>query len=351
MFKKVPNNILILLIVLFMSVFIVSIIILKNNNSTGESNTPYGPGNNVPKSNPFGVSIDHRMTLDTRIKVAKELGVKYYRTSIVTVGASYYEPFDIKKVRDSGFQVELGIRNRSSYSGDLRDFANNPDVYPADMNVFRTTIAKAIDDIRPYILIIGNEAGVPDHFSGTPEQYEQMLKVGCEVSRSKNVPCASDGLLSGSVVFLTYYNYLETNQTDKAKSYRERAFESWQKKYSDDEIEQRINKLKSWISAYKNAAPDYVNMHWYVSDAQALEESVRYMEQAVGKPVISNETGQRNEDAAKLTSIMQKYVDLNIPFVTWYSSTAGAAQPTALQTSDGTLTNLGAAFKDFISKL
>ena len=95
---------------------------------------------------------------------------------------------------------------------------------------------------------------------------------------------------------------------------------------------------------------DFVNFHWRsqsAADSQGLGEVIAYLKRATGKPVITNEMGQFDQDPATLTSILQTCQQNNCPFVIWYSDCEGSTTY-PLNYSDATLTNTGYAYKNYI---
>src|SRR2546428_7121963 len=72
--------------------------------------------------------------------------------------------------------------------------------------------------------------------------------------------------------------------------------------------------------SFKSAGADYLNFHWYIPDAQALQESVDYLKEVSGLPVVTNELGQRDTNPSVTTGLMDMIVRVKIPIVIWFSS-------------------------------
>ncbi len=319
--------------------------------------------------NPFGVSVDHRIPIATRLSVAKNLGVPYYRNTAVIAGDGVTYAVEPKPIIDAGFQVVLNVRNFDSFNPQSlqKGSINEVEVFPKDLNKYKSAVAKAIDEIKPALIVVGNEAATTQHTSMTAQQYQQMLNAACEVSHSKNVPCATDGTLSGTVnIYTYYYYYYLQNNPQKAESFKQGGFEQFQMNLTADKIKERLEtnqkglaqgSFLSWMDVYKNSAADYINIHWYSkpnavpqANAEAFTEAAQVFQTVTGKPVITNETGLRDLNTQTLTDRMQKALDLKMPFFIYYSSGAGPAGPKALQDGNGSLNALGEAFKTFLQQ-
>ena len=95
-----------------------------------------------------------------------------------------------------------------------------------------------------------------------------------------------------------------------------------------------------------------MNFHWYIADTNALAEAVSYLRTASGLPVMTNEVGQQaNTDPTQVTSVMQKIVNLGLPYALWFSMDTNPPNGArALNETDGTLRPNGEAFAEFIKK-
>jgi hypothetical protein len=309
------------------------------------------PARLLSPANPFGASFNHRISLEKRLAMAKELGLAYYRSTAQIVGDQDHYDDDPEAINWAGFKIALNVRNFDSVPDSARrtGFSSRPESFPTNLNAWAKGVAAAIDRCHPAVIVVGNEASLPDKFSGTPQQYETMLRTACAVAREKRVPCASDGMLSGAAVLYVFQHLVEQGQGEKAKEFREQAFQAWQKPFTRENIRERVDRnIRAFVRAYSNAQPDYVNIHWYVADPRALRTAVEVFRAATGRPVIINETNPRSDDPEKTVALMKAEVDLGIPYVIWYSNDAGAAKPRALNNPDGSWRPAGEAFKGFI---
>jgi hypothetical protein len=103
---------------------------------------------------------------------------------------------------------------------------------------------------------------------------------------------------------------------------------------------------RALLKDYAGTGADYLNFHWYVPDADALGEAVAYLRTASSLPVMSNEIGQQSDNADTAPLLLQKALDLGLPYVIWYSVDSPRAH--ALTNADGSLRPAGDAFKAFM---
>jgi hypothetical protein len=295
-------------------------------------------------SNPFGVSIDQRLSFETRMRAARSLGVRYYRATVSIVRGTPVpqRANDPAAIAGRGFRLALNVR--------AYDDGSAPEDPPMSLAEWRVGVASTLDRYHPALLVVSNEENIADQFTGTPEQYEAMLRVACEEAHRRQTPCANGGMLSGSVVLYVYQRYRDQGDTAKAASFRSRAFEDWQKRLTAQQIEVRARRAGTFVEAYRRAAPDYANIHWYVDDTLALRQAVETFRAVIRRPVISNEMGQRNNDPAITRARLETATELGLTFVVWYSSDAGPASPRSLVRSDGSLRPTGQAFRDFVQE-
>ena len=297
-----------------------------------------------PPQGPFGLFLSPQVfDIEDRVRIAQELGAYYFRTYPVLLPSWNGECSECQIVQDAGLHFVLTIRNTPSI-----DEAASP---VADLDGFKRTVGEILDLYKPALVVLENEENTPSYFTGTPEQYVSELAALCEVAHSRDIPCANGGLLSGSVTWMVYFHYLDTGQTAEAKSFEERGLEPFQQKRLEtpggDQDGRKVADLTMrFLTQYKGAGADYLNIHWYVSDNQALEESVDYLSGLAGLPIVTNEIGQRNLEPSVTTALMNMVLQLRLPFAVWFSSDGRLSQ--ALVDPDGSIRPTGEAFQSFI---
>jgi hypothetical protein len=293
-------------------------------------------------ANPFGTTMSRTFPLEVRLRIAEEIGVAYYRTSAYFTddGIGYID--DVAAIREAGFLVAMNVRNYGGTPlGDLEEV-------PSDLREYQRRVKKVVEAHKPAIIIVSNEENLVKHFPGTPEQYGEILAAACDAAHELQIPCATGGMLAGSVNLLVYQHYLDTGRPEEAQAYRQRAFEPWQQD-DDAAIRSKTRRLKEFVDVYRQVQPDYVNLHWYMDDPQAFSEAIAYFQEATGRPVITNEFGQRRIDPDVTVGLMQTIVDLQIPIAIFYNNDSGPGGPRALINGDGSLRPTGQAARDFIA--
>jgi hypothetical protein len=298
------------------------------------------------EKDPFGAFFNVRfLDVEQRIRLARELGVRYLRSWSALVPAWNGTCSECEPVHAAGLQFVLTIRN----SPDERT-ASSP---VSDLGSFKRAVGEILDQYRPAVAVVENEENTPQYFSGSAQDYATELGAVCEVAHSKHIPCTNGGLLMASVTWVVYFHYLDSGQTALAQSYAKRGLQSFQQQRlagpGGEQNGRQVAALTTgFLKRYKGAGADYLNIHWYGSDAQALQETVAYMKDLSGLPVITNEIGQRNLDPEVTTGLMSMVVRLRLPIAVWFSSDAILAK--ALNNQDGSLRPTGEAFRSFIQQ-
>jgi hypothetical protein len=317
------------------------------------SNTPTQPvqsssGGGKPSKgvkNPFGVFLSPRLfDIDTRVQIAKQLGVRYFRGSTADVLVWDGQCSECAAVHNAGLQFVLTIRNASSEQGTSQPVTDVP--------AFQKTVGEILDLYKPALVAVENEEDIPRYFSGTAEQYFTELKAACEVAHEKKIKCTNGGITYTGATWLTYESYVDSGQTQAAQSFAQRGLDPSQRPKTlspqgQPIIQQVVDHEMSLVSRYKAAGVDYMNIHWYLADAQAFQETVQHMSQLTGLTVVTNEIGQQREpDANVVTGLLGAVETLKMPIAVWFSSDIGFAR--ALNDTNGSLRPNGDAFASFV---
>jgi hypothetical protein len=313
---------------------------------------PQQPTPRLNGENPFGVTVDPRWPLDVRIRVARTVGARYFRTEEAYVKSWDQNPVceSCQAALDAGLEVTWTVRNTTKPEIVRPPDASTP---PEDIEEYKRVIREVMDKYPIALLVVENEVTVPNHFTGTPRDYETMLRAACEVAHERDVPCATDGMIFTLAKRYTHY-YLScvAGDQDRAEAFRQNV--GGLEEGLQCQAGGRPGRIAEWIDAYKSAQPDYVNIHWYaepgsdpVGDAEAFAEAAEVFETLTGRPVITNEIGQRDENPEITTQLMRKVVEIGMPFCIWYSTESGAR---VLAGRDGNLRPNGEAFKSFIEE-
>jgi hypothetical protein len=311
-----------------------------------------GPTVKPSKSNPFGLVGTRTIDLGVQLEVSKHLGMRYFRTLAAVIGSDVSFAQDTKAIHDAGLEIVLDVRNFPVDPFPLTGGLPTEE-FPTDMAAYKAGIAKAIVQAKPVLITIGNESNLPTSFSGTPQDYQQMLQAGCEVAHEHGIKCATDGMLSSSTQLTTYYYYaFVKNDPQTADQFMRDAFDSRLAAIPPEMIRQRVEQyFAPFMDAYKAAQPDFVNFHWYSQpgsdpavNAGAFALTVKAFSAWVGVPAITNETGVRDDNAEMVTCRMAEAVELKMKYVIFYNSDAGLAGPRALMEASGALRPQGSAF-------
>ena len=286
-------------------------------------------------------------TSQVKAQTAVKLGAKYYRPISIFVERWQGSCEECDAAVQAGLKLVLTVRNNGG--------AGQPTSPPSDLNAFKQTLSQIVDKYRPEVLVIENEENSAALFyNGTTQQYLQELKAGCEVAHQKGIKCTNGGLVSSLVVVLVSENYKAGGDANKANEYLNRALVGAKQQFisqvNSKKGQEQIAKGKELLAGYKTAGADFMNFHWYTADTEALGEAVDYLKTASGLPVMTNEVGQQaNTDPSQVTNVMQKIVNLGLPYALWFSMDTNPPDGArALNETSGTLRPNGEAYAQFI---
>lgn len=336
---------------------------LRGQNQTSQTDTGGTTGTAKPTvlpaqsqsstGNIFGVMIPSgQVSLDTRLSLAKQLGVIYYRGADVKTDRWTGSCSECDKAIAVGLKLILTIRNGGG--------GGQPSSFPSDLTKYKQTVTDIAQKYKPEVLVVENEENSgPLFYSGTPTQYHQQLQAACSVAHAQRIKCTNGGLVSSLVALLTANDFYERGQMDTAEDYFRRTLGTRESDFGVSSFAQAIKskkgtdqiaKGKAFIAGYKASGADFINFHWYLADTKALEEAVAYITRATGLPAMTNEIGQqRNEDPKQVTSIMQSVVNLKLPYAVWFSmDVQGFAGARSLFNPDSSIRPNGTAFMNFI---
>lgn len=312
----------------------------------GSTGSRLGTDAPVPdvRPNPFGVQLDNQdLPVDVRIAVARSLGATYIRPAAYLTAVPDGGCADCGPIAEAGLSNVLTVANRTGVA--------LPATFPADLAAYRDAVRTAITAYRPALLVVENEENAPKFYAGTPEQYAEQLRVACEVAHGEDVPCTDGGLQSPSVAVLTYQHYVDTGDLAAAASYAARVFGPQMQAdlatpAGAAAVQAQAERLRTFLDGVASSGADYVNFHWYLVDAQALGETIDYLEQATGLPAVTNEMGQLDESPDVPVRLLQTAFDRGLPFVVWFSIDGLRAR--ALNDPDGALRPNGIAVRELI---
>ena len=302
-------------------------------------------------SNPFGIIIN--LNSPARLEMVKSLHLAYFRPSnAVFIDSWNGNCRQCQAAQEAGLKLVLTVR---ASGGGLRG-ASAP---PADIQAYQQTLSKILDGLQPVILVVENEENSILFYTGTPQEYASELKAACQVAHAKNIPCTNGGIVSALVVLLTWENYFsqgdqtaactfaQLTEVDLGDSRLSAADLCAAQSLQDlpEQVRQNLEKGKALLEVYRSADIDFMNFHWYITDPTALEQAATFLQTATGKPLMSNEMGQQNEDPGVVQPMLQKALDLGLSYVLWFS--IDAIKSRALN-NGAVLRPNGVAFQEFM---
>jgi len=306
----------------------------------------------------FGVLVNGEMNLNTKVNVAKELGVSYIRDAVVLQKWNGNDE-STERFINAGFKIILNVNQGRVLKEEGR---RKPVPFPADTVAYKKILDKVLDKYKPEVVVIENEETTKNYHSGPIEDYINELRAAITVAHSKGLKITNGGITNRDLVLLVYYDYLERKMSREAEDFARRCVKSSLLK--NPEATNIVEKAKKLIEAYKRLPLDYVNIHLYepvkniaggtdesvkTITPGAQKEMINYIERATGKKVMSNETGTRTSSPEVVSGVLHELSQTDIAYVIWFSGD-GEGGSVALQNDDGSLRPNGAAFKKFMAE-
>ena len=306
----------------------------------------------------FGVLVNGKMSLNTKVNVAKELGVSYIRDAVILQKWSGNDESTDRFI-NAGFRIILNVNWGQVPKGPGK---KEPVSFPTDTVQYKKMLDRVLDKYKPEVVVVENEETTKNYHTGPIEDYINELSAAITVAHSKGLKITNGGITNRDLVLLVYYDYLERKMNKEAEDFARRCVKPSLLKNS--EITNILDKAKKLIEAYKNLRLDYVNIHLYEpvkNTAQGTDESIKtitpdaqkeminYIERITGKKVMSNETGARTSSPEVVTGVLKELSQTDIAYVIWFSGD-GEGGSVGLQNDDGSLRANGVAFKNFIAK-
>lgn len=297
--------------------------------------------------NPLGLMIGGgSSTVRERLQLAKSLGVACFRPWDVTLDRWDGRHADAEAAARAGFKLVLTVRTDGRGGP-----PPTPSTPPHDLARYRQLVGAVLDAYHPAVLVVENEENSRLYYTGTPQEYGEELATACAEAHRRRIACTNGGLVSSLVASLVWDDYRRRGQPERAEAFARRAATGAQYDWllsarGRQRIEQSIEQGRALLNVYQTVGIDYVNFHWYIPDPAALEEAVDFLYRVTGLQAMTNEIGQRDTDPATVSALLDKALDLELPYIVWYSLDRPDSQ--ALQNPDGTLRPNGREFQRFV---
>lgn len=263
--------------------------------------------------------------------------------------------------------------------------ATVPPRAPEELKTFSRRLGDLLDEYPTQLLAVENEETVDRFFAGTPDDYLTELRAATTVAHGHAVP-VTNGAIDRLPMALTTWNHIRlTRGTVDADLFLQTAFDSSRATVAGlygippsepdpysrvaSDVARRWQESEYLLANYGTDAGDvpidYVNFHWYVSDAQgfrstgaytdgdALIDVVDTVRELTGKEAVTNEIGQWGMTPDAVTTFLDILQNqLRLPWVFWFDADGMPAR--ALHNFDpnhyiaGDLRENGRAFAAFI---
>jgi tail protein len=278
----------------------------------------------------FGIS-GFGAPADKAISMATALDVDFVRTTAFLLTPGTYSA-DPALLQAAGIRFALNVHNVAQPPPGQPPGASTP---PTDINAYKVAVAAAMDYALPDLVVVENEASYFPHFNGSSAQYKAMVDAVKEVASVRGVPVATDGLISNTVIQLSYLILdAEANITD-----RDALWAGWIAGGGDPTPPVAGSGWDKWLLAYAASQADYVNIHVYGHsyglDYSLIAIAAGAIGRKTGKPVITNECNPDSDDGLDTIDFLTEFSSLGFDWVIVWSHDSGTA--VSFFANDGTL--------------
>jgi hypothetical protein len=305
----------------------------------------------------FGVLVHGMMDVNTKMNVAKDLGVSYVRYAVILQNWKGSDP-NVDNITSRGFKIIMNVNWGLPQAQGMK----SPVPFPRDMTQYKRILNDVLDKCKPELVVVENEELIKQYHTGPVEDYITELQTAVDVAHSKGLKVTNGGLTNKELTLLVYHDYLDRGMSHEANDFANRTMKpAWLTGPDADDL---YNKAKKLIEAYKTLPLDYVNIHIYEPiknmsggtrndvtsiTPNAIKEIIEYVARATGKKVITNESGTRSNSPDLATQMLEEFAKENMEYVIWFSGD-GAGGAIGLQNEDGSLRPNGVAFKKFVEE-
>jgi len=308
----------------------------------------------------FGVLVNGKMNINTKIEVAKSLNVSYIRDAIIMQNWDGHDQSCDRYIA-AGFKIILNVNwgHVQKENG-----IKSPVPYPTDTMEYKKIMNEILSKYSPELVVIENEETIKNYHTGPIENYINELSAAITVAHSKGLKITNGGLTNRELALFVYNDYLQKGMKNEANDFANRCVKPALLRAGNPDIEKLVSDSKKLIEAYKRLPLDYVNIHIYEpvknmvlgTDERAkqitphsIQEIIQYIERVTGKKVVSNEVGERSHSPELVAQMMDEFTKANMEYCIWFSGD-GEGGSVALQNEDGSLRPNGMVFKNFIEE-
>lgn len=289
----------------------------------------------------FGLMISE-IPIPQRMAVARELGVSAYRPLAVFLNRSG-RCEECEAATDAGLTLVLTVRTNGR--------EGVPTTPPTDFDRYKADLRRVLERYRPAIVVVENEANHRElYYSGTADQYLSTLRAACQVAHSLGIRCTDSGLTASGTVAATVKDLYDSGKAEQAVRLARQALQGAKGVRTVKDLERGFERsaeglsfVQTYLSGLREAGADYANFHWYHPETNALRLVIDYLRRASGLPVMTNETGQQNDDPTQTENQLRLLRDLGVAPIVWFSVDTKYAR--GLVDRNGRLRPTGEAFR------
>lgn|GEM_PF-1557101 len=311
----------------------------------------------LPGRTNFGTMVIGDFDIPKKIDITKNLAVGYVRYTI-TLSDWAGKDNGFERFTSEGFRIVCNINAYPQPS------ENQPPVpFVKDTIAYKKKLDEILTKYQPDVVVIENEETNQGYHTGSMSQYIAQLKAASTVVHSKGLKMTNGGIHPQGICYFVWLDYKERGMDKEAEDWMNLTFNTGMR-YAALHPEENGSFSYYWrqidtlLNAFTTMNIDYINAHIYepINDIGNGKKTIPgciptmadYIKRRTGKPLMSNECGQRNQNPTLVTSMLQAFSDGRYPYSIWFSGdTNNGAR--ALQNPAGILRINGLYYKTFVT--
>lgn len=308
----------------------------------------------------MGVMFADESNPDTKISVAKQLGVDAIRTTI-SLNNWKGKSVALDKYIAAGFKLNVNV-----YAHNITDETGTriPQPFPTGdaLEIYKAQLTDFLSKYKPDLLTIENEEMVALFHSGPKEDYVAQLFAAMVIAHMAGVRVTNGGLCTPVILVLTYRKLIAAGRKyDAGIVYNAmdlRVQKAAANIGSNKDIEAKVDDANYLLQAYAKYGIDFVNFHWYEyltynhpddgKTSGALGLVMEFLQDETGKKVVCTEMGQHTANTDLTIHMLDDVWNYNLRYLIWASFTSRAENTFPLNDGDK-LNASGEVFKKFLT--
>jgi hypothetical protein len=167
--------------------------------------------------------------------------------------------------------VNNGLKVLLNVTSKVTSFTEPEGPYITDLVLYRQKLTELLNVYKPEVLVVENEEANSSYYTGTAQEYINLLNIAIEECKTRNIKVTNGGFTARMSKLLVWDYYTTTGQISKATEYAQKVFPDTLintvgvANYiaTNAQVRTTFEKAKLLLNEYKVNKMTYLNIHWY----------------------------------------------------------------------------------------